>query len=120
MRNIEGKITRKMKDVVDENNITKGHGYPVNSFRKLVENTAAMAYLNKDHLLFYRGQSTDHKSKSEKSTFYPSIYRGDYLAKREIEHRFDILSEASHKLVDLLSEAKISGAPELKRKKYIQ
>lgn len=120
MRTIEGKITRDMKDIVDENNIAKGNGYPVKTFRALVEITAALAYLNKDYLLFYRGQSTDHKSKSEKSSFYPSIYRGDYLPKREIEHRFDILSEASHKLIDLLGKEKISGAPELRRKKYIQ
>lgn len=120
MRTIEGKITNDMKDIVDENNIAKGNGYPVKTFRELVEITAALAYLNKDHLLFYRGQSADHKSKSEKSSFYPSIYRGDYLPKREIEHRFDILLEASHKLIELLGKEKISGAPELRRKKYIQ
>ena len=120
MRSIEGKITREMKDVVDERNIAKGNGYPVNTFKALVEITAALAYLNKDHLLFYRGQSTDHKSKSEKSSFYPSIYRSDYLPKREVEHRFDILLEASYKLIELLGKEKISGAPELKRKKYIQ
>ena len=120
MRAIDGKITRGMKDIVDENNIAKGEGYPIKTFRELVEITAALAYLNKDYLLFYRGQSTDHKSKSEKSSFYPSIYRGDYLPKREIEHRFDILSEASHKLIDALGKEKISGAPELRRKKYIQ
>ncbi len=120
MRSTEGNVNREMKAVVDDRNIAKGEGFPVNSFRALVEITAALAYLNKDYLLFYRGQSVDHKSKSEKSTFYPSIYRGDYLAKREIEHRFDILSEASHKLLELLAQEKIDGTPELRRKKYIQ
>lgn len=120
MRAIEGKITEVMAAVVDEKDVVSGDGYPVNTYRELVEHCAALAYLNKDHLLFFRGQGVDFKNKSDKSTFYPSIYRGDYLPKREVEHRFDILSQASSKLVDLLSTRTKDGTGELKRKKYIQ
>ena len=70
--------------------------------------------------MFYRGQGTDYKNKNDKSTFYPSIYRGDYLPKREVEHRFDMLSQASSKLIELLSSRTKDGTQELKRKKYIQ
>lgn len=120
MRGIEGKITKELATVVNEKDVASGDGFPVNTYRELVEYCAALAYLNKDHLLFFRGQGVDFKNKSDKSTFYPSIYRGDYLPKREVEHRFDILGQASSKLVDLLSTRTKDGAGELKRKKYIQ
>lgn len=120
MRGIEGKITQKLATVVDEKDVASGDGFPVNTYRELVEYCAALAYLNKDHLLFFRGQCVDFKNKNDKSTFYPSIYRGDYLPKREVKHRFDILNQASSKLVELLSARTKDGTGELKRKKYIQ
>ncbi|NVJ47796.1 MAG: FRG domain-containing protein [Cytophagia bacterium] len=120
MRGIEGRITKKLASIVDEKDVASGDGYPVKTYRELVEYCAALAYLNKDHLLFFRGQGVDFKNKSNKSTFYPSIYRGDYLPKREVEHRFDILSQASSKLVELLNSQIKDGTGELKRKKYIQ
>ena len=120
MRGIEGKITPALSESIDDRDVASGDGFPVSTYRELVEHCAALAYLNKDHLLFFRGQSIDYKNKSNKSSFYPSIYRGDYLPKREAEHRFDILSQASSKLVDLLSERIKDGVAELKRKKYIQ
>ncbi|PLA73402.1 FRG domain-containing protein [Hydrogenovibrio sp. SC-1] len=120
MRGIEGKITQKLATVIDEKDIASGDGFPVDTYRELVEYCAALAYLNKDHLLFFRGQGVDFKNKNDKSTFYPSIYRGDYLPKREVEHRFDILNQASSKLVELLSTRTKDGTGELKRKKYIQ
>lgn len=120
MRSIEGKITQRLAAEVAERDVASGDGFPVNTYRELVEYCAALAYFNKDYLLFFRGQCVDYKNKNEKSTFYPSIYRGDYLPKREVEHRFDILSQASNKLVELLSERTKDGAGELKRKKYIQ
>ncbi len=120
MRSVEGKITAKLANTVNEKDPASGGGYPVKTFRELVEHNAALAYLNKDHLLFYRGQGNDYKNKSNKSSFYPSIYRGDYLPKREVEHRYDILLQASSKLIDLLSTRTKDGTHELKRKKYIQ
>lgn len=120
MRSIEGKITESLAAVVNEKNVSGGDGCPVATFRDLVELTAALSYLNKDHLLFYRGQPEDYKNKKDKSTFYPSIYRGDYLPKKEVEHRFDILQQASKILVELLSKKRGKGSYELKRKKYIQ
>jgi hypothetical protein len=120
MRQIESKISTEMKNHIDENNIAGSDGLYVDNFGKLVEYTASLAYLNKDHLLFYRGQGIDYKNKNNKSTFYPSIYRGDYLSKREIAHRFDILNQSASKLVEILSTRIKDGKKELKQKKYIQ
>lgn len=92
----------------------------VGTFRKLVETAAAFAYANKDHLLFYRGQSQDYLNKANSSTFYPTIYRGDYLPHRELRHRFDILEGASKALVDLFETKSVEGHKDLKRRKLIQ
>jgi hypothetical protein len=76
--------------------------------------------LNKDHLLFFRGQSKDYRHKAGASTFYPTIYRGDYLRQEEIHYRFEILNQATRHLTDLLSAEAVEGHREVRRKKYIQ
>ncbi len=87
MRSIEGKLPEEISKTIDPKLVAASEGYEVLSFRALVELVAKTAYLNKDHLLFFRGQNTDHVNKANKSTFYPTIYRGDYLQQREINYR---------------------------------
>ena len=120
MRITTGEITGSMKDDIGTTDVGLYNGFEVSTFRELVEKTAHLSYANKDALLFFRGQSNDYKNKSNKSTFYPTIYRDEYLTKREIEHKFDILHEASAKLMDSLKGRTKQGLEELKRKKYIQ
>ena len=120
MRSIEGKLSADLASEVDEKYPSAGDGFPVETFRRLVEHTAVLSYLNKDHLFFYRGQDVDYRNKNDKSTFYPTIYRGGVLPKREVEHRFDILKQACAKLVDALEPFSKDGARELKRRKYVQ
>ncbi len=120
MRTIEGKLPEEISKTIDPKLVAGSEGYEVPSFRALVELVAKTAYLNKDYLLFFRGQNTDYLNKASKSTFYPTIYRGDYLQQREVNYRFEILSGACHLLVRRFDEAKITGTPELRRKKLIQ
>jgi hypothetical protein len=94
--------------------------YDVGSFRQLVEIAAQLAYLNKDHLLFYRGQSSDFLTKYGKSSFYPTIYRSDPLLKRELDYRYKILNHACDELSQLFVDRKIEGYKEVKRRKFIQ
>lgn len=121
MRVIQPELTDELlKHFGDPTNVAKGNAFPVKTFRELVEQTAKLSFKNKDHLLFYRGQVDDYKTRSGSSTFYPSIYRGDYLPQRELANRFDILEGASKALTDLFVTKKIEGHRELKRRKYIQ
>jgi hypothetical protein len=57
------------------NYIRRSDGYPVKSFRDLVELTAQIAIWNKRYDIFYRGQTQDFKNKNNKSDIYPSICR---------------------------------------------
>lgn len=122
MRNIDGRITQAYLDFIggDPKLVASSKGFPVQTFRDLVEETARLAYLNKDYLLFYRGQINDYRNKGNNSTFYPSIYRLDYLSQREIENRFKILNGSCDVLARLFVERGIDGYKEVKRRKFIQ
>lgn len=80
---------------------------------------AKLAYLYKDHLLFFRGQDNDYKNKAGSSTFYPNIYRGR-LGEEELTNRFEVLDESSKKLVEVFKSEAIDGYTEIRRKKYMQ
>lgn len=121
MRTIQPDLTEELlRHFGDPPQVAKKDGFVVGTFRELVEQTAKLSFKNKDHLLFYRGQGSDYKTKAGSSTFYPSIYRGDYLPQRELINRFDILEGASKALTDLFTVNKIEGHSELRRRKYIQ
>lgn len=121
MRNIVPNIPKAFEPAVgDPAKITTSKPIPVDTFRELVEATAKFAFFNKDYMLFYRGQNSDYHNKGGGSTFYPAIYRGDYLPHRELLNRFDILKGSSEALVDLFESKKIEGFKDLKRRKLIQ
>ena len=121
MRHIVPSIPKEYISATGEpKHITTSTPIPVNSFRELVEIVAKFSYHNKDHLLFYRGQRSDYKNKAGGSSFYPNIYRDDYLQAREVSHRFDILEGASKALIDLFEDHKVEGRKDLKRRKLIQ
>ncbi|SFT51061.1 FRG domain-containing protein [Algoriphagus locisalis] len=120
MRPILGKLTSELYKHTNPKDVGKDDGFFINTYRDLVEQVAKLAYLNKDHLLFFRGQKSDYKNKADKSTFYPTIYRGDHVTQEELDYRFDKLNSASKILVELFSKHKIEGVTELKRKKLIQ
>lgn len=120
MRNITGKLTPELLKHTTPKTVGKDEGYKVSTFRQLVEQIANLSYLNKDYLLFFRGQKNDYRNTNNNSTFYPTIYRSDYLTQSELDFRFEKLNSASKILVDLLRKNKINGITEIERKKYIQ
>jgi hypothetical protein len=121
MRRIQPELTDDLiRHFGDPTKVGSTDPFPVATFRELVEHTAKLSFKNKDHLMFFRGQSTDYKNKAGNSSFYPSIFRGDYLPIRELTNRFDILEGASKALVDLFENQKIEGYKDLKRRKAVQ
>ncbi|MBI5032950.1 MAG: FRG domain-containing protein [Chloroflexi bacterium] len=120
MRPIEPTLTTELEHHIGSKSVGKAPPYEVNSYRNLVEHVAHLAYLNKDNLLFFRGQTQDFLNKAGASTFYPSIYREDNLAQREVEYRFALLDRASRQLKELFSKGKIDGHADVGRKRYIQ
>lgn len=120
MRSIVGQLTPEIAAIVGDQPIAKAPPIQVASFRELMQNVARLAYSNKDHLLFFRGQATDHKNKARASSFYPSIYRGERLSQSELDVRFSILSSASKRLSEAFQREKIEGASEVRKRRLIQ
>lgn len=120
MRKITGTLTEDLKNHIGENDISRHDAFPVNTYRELMKHVAQLSYINKDHLLFFRGQANDYINKAGASTFYPSIYRGERTTKQELETRFEILSGASKRLADSFIKQRIDGAADVKKRRYIQ
>src|SRR5688500_9197804 len=94
--------------------------HEIRNFSELVKHVARLAYANPEQLLFFRGQDKDYQSKAGGSTLYPSIYREDSVAARELRYRFFQLSRAARLLVQKFSTAGIEGHKSLRQKQYIQ
>lgn len=121
MRNIIPTIPKEHSAELSEPaKISSSTALCISSFRDLVEIVAKFAYHNKDYLLFFRGQSKDYLNKGGNSTFYPTIYRGDYISHRELRYRFDILDGCSKALAQVFEDKKIDGYKDVKRRKLIQ
>jgi hypothetical protein len=120
MREIKPNITKEIEKHTNNLSVGKALPFPITNYRQLVEHIANLSFLNKDYLLFYRGQSRDYTNKAGDSTFYPSIYREENLKQNEIQYRFEILDQAAKELKRLFIKQKIEGYSDLSRKKYIQ
>jgi len=120
MRSIEGKLSDKILRAIGSKTVDRAPAYKVSTYSELMNNVSELSYLNKDYLIFFRGQGKDYKSKIGGSTFYPSIYRDEYLSQQEINYRFDILNEASKLLINTFSNENIHGCEEIRRKIFIQ
>ena len=121
MRRIQPELTNELLEHFgDSTKVNTVDAFSIGTFRELVEHTAKLSFKNKDSLLFYRGQANDYKNKAGNSSFYPSIYRGDYLQHKELVRRFNVLKNASRELVDLCKERRVEGYKELGRRKAIQ
>jgi len=94
--------------------------FRLQTFRELVEHVARLSFVNKDYMLFYRGQAKNYRNKAGISTFYPTIYRGDYLPQSEMTERFRVLKEKGNILSRLFEERKTDGYREVKKRRNIQ
>lgn len=120
MRSITGSLTPELERHLGQKAVTRARAYPVDSFRGLVEHVARLSYLNKDHLLFFRGQSRDFKNKANASTVYPSIYRGERVSRDQLDLSFSVLETASARLCDALESEGIGSYRDVRRRRYIQ
>lgn len=100
--------------------ISQRESYDVATFSELVVQVAKLSYLNKENLLFFRGQTKDYTNRNGNSSFYPTIYRGDYVPIAELRNKFAILNDACNRLVGRLEEENIEGFKDVKKRKLVQ
>ena len=119
MRAITPTLSSLLEEHVGKNVVRKVAPFFVPTYTDLVREVAELAYKNKDHLFFYRGQDSDYLNKAESSTYYPTIYRSDFLTSQEIRARFEMLELAEHYLADAFDQADLEGRQDVRRKSYI-
>lgn len=120
MQLLKPQLTTELESHLRRRDVWRAPAFEIRTYRGLVEQVARLSYLNRTQLLFYRGQDKDFQSRSDGSTLYPAIYRGDALPEAEMEYRFAQLEAAAAALVRLLGENNIEGVKDVARKRYIQ
>ena len=121
MQSIKPQLTDELTKHVHDRDVWSAPPFKIHNFRNLVEHVARLAYANRNHLLFFRGQDKDYQSKAGGSTLYPAIYRGDNLLKAELDEvRFRKLESAEQILSKLFEEQSIEGARDVARKRYVR
>lgn len=97
-------------------------GKHAESYLDLARMVSELQYRNPDHVLMFRGQSSDHKDAKGRTTLPPSIFRG-----RLIDHpsggmpgQFDRLRRAEHALVKAYSDAGFNRPDRLKKYRILR
>ena len=105
MRKITPELTDEISKYTSPETVAKDEAMEVANYRELRKHIAQLSYANKDCILFYRGQKNDYRNQnSGKSTFYPSMYRGDRLDKDELKYRREKLNKASEIFITLIPQ----------------
>ena len=121
MRKITPELTDDILQYTTPETVAKDDAIVVQTYKELRRHIAQLSYANKDCILFYRGQTEDYKNaKSGKSTFYPSIYRGDNLKKEELKYRWKKLNKASDILIQKIKSRYPNKTYVIKRKRIVQ
>jgi len=119
MREATPQLTEALKRHFGDS-VARPDAFPVPSYNELVKIVAELSYLNRDNLLFFRGQTRDHRNKAGASTLYPSLYRKNVISKAKLEYDFAVLKEISALLVEETKHHDRRAADEIRRKQYIQ
>jgi hypothetical protein len=88
--------------------VRKGPGLFVENFRDLAARIAELQFRNRDFVLFFRGQSMDHKNQQGNSTLRPSILRRssnlEKASEAEVRRRFERLANCEVQLIDHMDQ----------------
>lgn len=105
--------------------IRRGDGHKVRSFLELATKVAELQFMNRDHVLLFRGQNGDHRNRNNNTTLKPTLLRPLSGSPRNpgskrLTRRFQILNEAERELVNRYSAAKLLGLDRLKRHRILR
>ena len=104
--------------------IRRGPGHRVDSYLGLAKKVAEIQFMNRDHVLLFRGQSKDHKSKAKgASLLKATLFRLDgnkLLTEPLLSKRFRVLRRAEIELVQAYAEADLKEVERVKRHRIIR
>ena len=102
--------------------VREGPGHRVGSYIELATKIAELQFLNRDHVLLFRGQGADHRNIKNNSSLKPSLFRGGRgnPDRETLVTRFEVLRRAEQILVAEYARAKLLGLERLKRHRILR
>ncbi|QOZ23605.1 FRG domain-containing protein [Bradyrhizobium sp. CCBAU 51753] len=97
--------------------VRQGAGHRVGSYVELATKIAELQFRNRDHVLLFRGQGTDHRNVKGNSSLKPSLFRGGRGNPDRVTlvERFERLKRAEQILIAEYAKEKLLGVDRLKR-----
>lgn len=99
--------------------VRHGKGHLVGSYMELTSKVAELQFRNREHVLLFRGQSTDHVNRAQNTRLLPSIFHPNKRAGRvhgqELRLRFELLRRAEAELVQCYRDQKLLGMERVTR-----
>jgi hypothetical protein len=103
--------------------IRHARGHTVSSYFQLAKKIAELQFLNRDHVLLFRGQKSDYKTTKGNSMLAASLFRRNSArlpSQRLLEKRFSVLKQAEDLLVQKYTEERFQGFERLTRYRVIR
>ncbi|MBR0693712.1 FRG domain-containing protein [Bradyrhizobium lablabi] len=113
---------RKGCQIAKNTAVRQGAGHRVGSYLELATKIAELQFLNRDHVLLFRGQDADHRNVKRNSSLKPTLFRGisGNPDRATLVTRFGALERAEQILIAEYSKAKLLGIERLKRHRILR
>ena len=98
-------------------------GHRVQTYFELAKKVAELQFLNRDHVLLFRGQPADYRTVKGNSMLKASIFRlanGKVPTAKILTQRFHVLRRAEAALVQQYAESGFVGRDRLKRQRILR
>lgn len=105
------------------NDVRRGPGCEVRSFLDLATRVAELQFLNREHVLLFRGQSSDYKNAKGNTSLKPSIFRSidkTNPSPSTLIERFSKLHLAEFGLVSEYARRRLPGNDRIKRQQILR
>jgi hypothetical protein len=103
--------------------VRKGQAHRVSSFMELATKTAELQFMNRDFVLLFRGQKSDHRNRQRNTSLKPTLFRGATginPGAAVLMRRFEQLRNAERHLARLYSNAGLLGRERLLRQQILR
>lgn len=110
-------------EIVSNQVIRHGNGHKVSSYIELTKKIAELQYLNRDHVLMFRGQLKDHRTSQNNTMMKARIFRNEGRKipnDKILNRRFRILEDAENYLQDHYIENQLAFRQSISRHRVIR
>lgn len=104
--------------------VRQGDALLVTSYLDLAKKVAELQFMNRDLVLMFRGQSSDHRNRSGNTTLKPTIFRGGNSntvpSEKTLASRYALLSKAEVALTGSYRSGMTPGSQRLRRQQILR